>query len=160
MEERLRISAGWWGNPWGFESPRDSNRRGRRRAGGKARLQERVSTKPRRPAFGRCHPMKVAWHLRAACCEASGVDRQGECGRVPPSAPSQFSKGFRLSAGPPYSMKPDLLADLWLAGLLRLRIVCPGEIILGNPIIHDGFALSPFHEGGNRWARDFCCCYG
>jgi hypothetical protein len=56
---------------------RDSNRRGRRRAGGKARFQERVSPQPRRPAFGRCHPMKVAWHLRAACCEASGVDRRG-----------------------------------------------------------------------------------
>src|SRR4030067_618192 len=62
---------------------------GRRRAGGKARLQERVSPQPRRPAFGRCHPMKVAWHLRAACCADSGVDRRGERGRVLPSAPSQ-----------------------------------------------------------------------
>ena len=78
----------WWGSPWGFESPlrhhankpeepgvfsgllfvfytvhstiRDSNRRGRRRAGGKARLQERVSPKPRRKGRWREPPRLIA----------------------------------------------------------------------------------------------------
>src|SRR4030042_5609296 len=55
---------------------------GRRRAGGKARLQERVSPKPRRKGRSR--------------------DRGGSGGGVPPSAPSQYSKGIRTATGLPF----------------------------------------------------------
>ena len=42
--------------------------------------RERGSPEPRRPVFGRCQPMKVVWHLRAACCEASGVTAEAQAG--------------------------------------------------------------------------------
>ena len=37
-------------------------------------------------------------------------------GRVPPSAPSQFLKGFRFPAEAPFFVISGRLADLWLAG--------------------------------------------
>src|SRR4030066_2325575 len=68
---------------------------GRRRAGGKARLQERVSPKPRRKGRSR--------------------DRGGSGGRVPPSAPSPYSKGIRTDTGLPFFV----LLAVWLEyGLL------------------------------------------
>jgi len=35
--------------------------------------------------------------------------------RVPPSAPSQYLKGFRLSAEVPFFVKTGRVADLWLS---------------------------------------------
>jgi hypothetical protein len=52
--------------------------------------------------------------------------------RVPPSAPSQFSQGFRLSAEVPFSLKMARVADLWLFGKKRDNGIGSAENLLSN----------------------------
>ena len=62
--------------------------------------------------------------------------------QIPPSAPSQYLKGFRLSAGVPFFMKTAHVAQMWLAGKKPSYhfddSTCHGHLESDHPIpIHD-----------------------